>query len=206
MGVFYEGPAMLVPSNEYNCTFGKWGWAGRATKDAPVLMKNSVPAIVLVAATTTIMGVIGFQSGAKEGDTGKVFNSVVGVVIGSLIGLALLAVWSALPWVRRKHWPMRFQVNGFGSPFIVLTSAHWHMIDHLQLEIVSPSGRQWILDANPNYPTFAAKPGDVVGQIDIGAATDHSADRGVYRFRWLMGTTDRSSPIVLAKAKRALSV
>jgi hypothetical protein len=183
-----------VPVGEYKCNFGRWGWLGRSLRDANLLVLSRLAAVVLMlvalSIATTVFIVV--QPGHSEGDLGKILTVLEGIGFGSLIGLAFVAVWSALPRSRRSHWCPRHAPYTVAQNIFWVESRHWHTARNLRCEIRCPNGEKRVVSAAMPYEVLAPK--HTSAQIELPPYGP-----GKYRLRWIIDAEDRSNPIVIAK-------
>lgn len=204
MGVFDAGPPAAFPAGVSVCIFGKWGWFGRFIRDACYLPLSNLVAFVLTFVTGVICGVLAFIVN-HQGNFVRIYDSALATLVG--FGIAIGAIAGFLAVTRRgkgNHWRSGFFVGRDGSEGITLTSHHWHEIRDLALYVVGPNDQHWTVEANPKYPTFAAKAGEPVGSFRFSQVMGVSPTPGRYRFEWSMDVSGRSSPLVLASDEKNL--
>lgn len=158
--------------------------------------------------------------GACVVGVGLAFGNVGGFVLGTLLGLGLVAVWGVTPWGRRRHW--RAAIFGRDHPELegplaegvhsafVLVSKHPHFVRRPRCVVTDPDGREYRTittgeDADSEIPFEGVTPGGIGPGGIANYPTDFDdapAPRpGRYTVRWEFNVENRRAPVVVARQR-----
>ncbi len=196
--VFYEGGPTSAPLGEYHCTFGRWGWIGRALRDAERLVVSKLWATFVTLLTTGIFGALFFAGkiGSGEGNLGVALSVILGGLVGMAVGIGIVALIQWLPWSRRLHWRPEHEIFTLGGAIGVhVKSLHWHTVRNLRCEITAPNGE------TATYPAaFGERPEQVLAPGHNSAILMlPDSGTGQYRMKWLIDVPEGVNPVVIAR-------
>jgi hypothetical protein len=204
--VFYHGPPLSVPEGENHCESSSGGRVASASKYA-LHLSTSLPGSLFILICAGVLGVSIFSLTPKDDELMRILKTVLGILVGSAIGLSALVGICLIPLSRRCHWRIRLgRFEDDSSLGIWLISRHWHMVRHPQLEI-SGKGHRWVCSglADPKgFPSFAARPGDSVGSVQLTSAIPDPIPPGNYRLRWFMESKHGGGTVTLIKGRAQL--
>lgn len=211
MCAFYTGGPTSVPTDEYECGFGRWGWLGRALKDAPRLVLTRFPASVIVVIAVAAMTSAAVAANSDEPVLTQAVSAALSVILGVGIGLIFVAGWTLTPWGRDSHWRThigRFAANGGAHSGFWVVSGHWHWVENLRCTISDSAGNTY--SSPPWTPNGRSRvllaPGGNGGGFEFPSGfRAPNPSPGTYRVLWLMDVKGRKKPLVIAQTKWTLT-
>jgi hypothetical protein len=161
---FSAGPPKNVEPGNYLCQMDRWGWAGRAIRDSVRLSIGTVWGALAVSISTAITLYVTSQVKSDHSIVWGSIKTVLGIIAGLLIGLAILSFYSFLPLGRNRHWkfsPETIPLDRNTHSLLVFRSRCFHSVDDVEFTVTDPKGKVWTskLNSSWGYP-FVTKPGD----------------------------------------------
>ena len=117
----------------------------RAFKDATE-MAQKAPGNLLIAACTLALAALFFAPPRSSYDHRLLFG-LAGLVLGFVLGMVVLAIWSLTPAGRNRHWRCWDIRDPAGPEFhslLVIRSECWHNVRNVECRVTTPDGTKFI--------------------------------------------------------------
>ena len=219
MSVFYSGGPHRVPYGQSECTFGRFGWWGRAVRDAPLRAVQGFWSEMFVAWVGVGVAAALAISLDHLGLLSRVLAGLIAFIPGVLSALVLLALWGVTPWGRRSHWAFRevggysqdptHYPTGFASDHsgLWVESRHWHTVRNLRCIVTDPLGVErsagpWEPPPPHSGTTVVLDPGQTGGGFSYPSDFDAPWPfPGTYKVSWEMDAEDGTKPVIISRGK-----
>jgi hypothetical protein len=196
-----SGPGR-VPESERNCRYGPWGEFGRAFRDSTHLAMSKFYAGAIWLVSTGLITAVVIVTNPTDSTFVQAVTVVVGLAVGTGVGLLLIGLVGLLPFARRQHWrvscgPLDAEPVQMG---IWLRSLHWHTFRNLRCVVTDPDGNRRTDFWGPEREQMVISPGARIAfQYPMHFDGAPPISSGRYKVQFLVDVEHGTKPITLAQ-------
>jgi hypothetical protein len=204
MGLFSGGPLLEVPATEFDCKI--YRWPKRAIRDAVQLSLKTLGGVLLVALCAPIGVYLITRMTAKPSFVMGLLETFAGEVLGVLLALLALAIFSLLPERRTRHWETTEQTmesNGEIVTLLWLRSKCFHRVSYVECTVINPDGEKAMAMVRSVFSQdeFVLQPNDSVGHEFPSHFPTLKPKPGTYKVCWTGRSADGKKRVNLRSDK-----